>query len=233
MDQRKRIMVVNAQAASAPDKHTERVVRRAFRAAIDNNVDVIAWCEVGDVWVKGLGMVHTPEWNTMQFGPPGQDQPESGLAASWLQKDLLTNFRRNVGSKATSEGSWKTGAGIRERSIMSCLMYTPNWNTQLNIIHPPPLRAPQARASYIAKALKKPGITAGDTNFLHKALVRMPGKRRRRVRSVGLLAIFVPARFHVSKPFVFDVGSDHDAFYVTIEPKAARKARLDKKKEVI
>lgn len=227
-DKRIRIMVVNGQAASAPDAHTEHVVNKAFKVAAENSVDVIVWSEVGDVYVPALGHNFDKSWLSTQYGVPNEDHPVSGLAISWNQDGAsLTQFSREVGSKATSEGRWKTGSGIRERSILSCTVVDPI-EARLHGIHPPPLRAPFSRLKYIRKALKKTGIIAGDTNFIHKALVRLDP--RRKVVSVGLLAIFVPKRFWVSKPTKVDVDSDHLAFFVTIEPKKPRVRRLRRKK---
>lgn len=226
-DKRVKIMVVNGQAASAPDFHTEGVVNKSFKIADENNVDIVMWCEVGDVYVPALGQGIDKHWDSKQYGEPNKDQPAAGLAISWNQDtSSLTNFSRETGSAATSEGKWKTGSGIRERSIVNCHIADPI-DVGLHAIHPPPLRALGARLRYIVKALKKPGIIGGDTNFIHKALVRLDP--RRTIVSVGLLSLFVPKRFWVSKPTKVDVGSDHLAFFVTIEPKKPHTKRLRRK----
>ena len=223
-DKRTRIMVVNAQAASASDAHTRKVVDKAFMEADKHNVDIIAWSEVGDVYVPAIGQTHATSWLTIQYGKPSADEPVAGLAVSWDDnRATLENFSREVGSKATSEGRWKTGSGIRERSIINCRITDPI-NAPFHAIHPPPKRATRARLSYMTKALRKAGVIAGDTNFIHSVLAKMDP--RRTVTSVGLLALITPKRFWVSKPTKIDVGSDHLAFFVDIEPKKPRARRL-------
>lgn len=219
-----RIMVVNAQGASASVVHSRRVVRKAFNEAIANRVDIIVWSEVADVDVYAIGMEVDTRWWTEQFGKPKNDDPRSGLAISWNEIEAdLRNFSIETGTDATSEGRWKTGSGIRMRPIMSSTIVEPI-NARLHAIHPPPMRAPRARGKYMEKALKKPGIIAGDSNFIRVALNKMV--RRRNVKSVGLLTIITPKRFWVSKPTKVNVGSDHLAFFVDIEPERPRKRRL-------
>lgn len=226
-DKRVRIMVVNAQAASASDAHTTHVVNKSFNLAEKYAVDIIVWSEVGDVHVPTLGQKADASWYSHQYGSPNQDQPQAGLAMSWNKNTVdLDEFSRSVGSKATSEGRWKTGAGIRERSILSCTIVEPI-DVRLHGIHPPPKRALRARASYMRNALKKAGILAGDSNFIHIVLTKM--SPRRNVTSVGLLTVITPKRFWVSKPTKVDVDSDHLAFYVDIEPKKPRASRLRRK----
>lgn len=226
-DKKVRIMVVNAQAASAPDAHTERVVNKSFMEADKHNVDVIAWSEVGDVYVPAIGKKHDQNWESTQYGKANADEPIAGLAVSWDENRVsLSNFKREVGSSSTSEGRWKTGSGIRERSIINCLITDPI-DVRFHAVHPPPKRAPRARSAYMNKALKKAGIIAGDTNFIRVVLCKMDP--RRNVTSVGLLAVITPKRFWVSKPTKIDVGSDHLAFFVDIEPRQPRARRLFRK----
>lgn len=226
-----KIMVVNAQAASAPVGKTNSIVKKALAEAYAADVDVIAWCEVNGTDVGAIAERRPCCMSTRQPGNPIKDEPETNLAFSWDPIYVtLKDFERTVGSKETQEGKWKTGMGIRERGIFSATLDAGLFDVPINVIHPPPLRAPIARAAYMSRALKKGGIVLGDTNFVFSALNRMRLRRRRRVVSVGLLAIFVPKRLWVSKPKRVDVGSDHLAFIVTIEPKRTRRQRRRKKR---
>lgn len=222
-------MVANAQAASASDKHTRHVVENAITKAIENDVDVIGWCEVGDVDVRTLVKLCSKFWDSKQFGVPNADLPISGIAVSWNTEEVdMSNFSITLGSKATSEGKWKTGSGIRDRSILSSSLFA-WWRARLHVIHAPPGRAPIARAKYMAKAIRKVGIILGDANLMMKNIARLDP--RRRVVSVGVLAIIVPRRFWVSKPTKIDIGSDHFAFFVDLEPtRVRRKRRADRRK---
>lgn len=228
-DKRVRIMVVNAQAASASDTHTERVVNKAFMEADKHNVDVILWSEVGDVYIPSIGQSHARSWDSTQYGAPKKDESVAGLAISWDKNRVsLTSFSREQGSAATSEGKWKTGSGIRQRSIINCRITDP-FEAPLHAVHPPPKRALRARLSYMRKALRKAGIIGGDTNFIRVVLAKLDP--RRNVTSVGLLALIAPKRFWVSNPTKVDVGSDHRAFFVDVEPKKPRARRLRMKRK--
>lgn len=230
-DQRRTIMAVNGQGASAPDAHTERVVRRALKMAEAYDVDLIAWCEVAEVWVPALSE-DAHNMSSYQFGEPWADDAISGLAISWNDATGSTRgIHTTKGSDKTSEGSWKTGAGIRERPVLHANYDAGEWKSKVHVMHPPPLRAPRSRRSYITKALRFPGILIGDSNYRKSALLTMRGRRDRRVVSSGLMAIFVPRRFAVTNKVTVDVGSDHDALIITIEPKAARNRRLRGRKK--
>lgn len=223
------IRAVNAMSVSTGPAHAARILRNALA----DHVHVVLAVECGDLDVRQV--VDQRVWRVFQFGRNNPDERAkvtlSGCAILVRRGRLRVpegSVHLNLGSKATSEGKWKTGHGIGARYILRIKSIVDHgtpwvWRTSFGVGHAPPDRAPRARARFMAvfRALRVQ-VTAADFNLRGRAVARLTG---RKVRSVGLLAITVPWWIPASEAVGIDVDGDHLAVEVTLWPHRKEKHR--------
>lgn len=216
-----RVLCVNAMSVSAgPAKAIE-----IFRAATNLRPALILATECADFnaeRVAGKG------WSVVQYGQQRGDEDRAALAGCVIAvRDEVAHLHEGterllLGSRATREGRWKTGHGIRSRYIIkACVTFhpgTPRARTRwVAVGHSPPARAPIARAAFMLRlARTRAGIKAGDLNLRHDAVVKALGAF---VRSVGVLHVIVAPWQPVGRAKPVDLGGDHQAVSVMLWPR--------------
>lgn len=181
-----RVRVVNCMSVSTSPAHA----RAIFAAALDlaPRPDVVLASECADF--RG-SQVAGPRWRVVQAGALGS--PESGcLVAVRRGRDYVGEHRLIRGSTATREGG-----GIRDRPILTAVVGVDHhdratgWVAAFAAGHAPPPRAPLARAVFMRAFGRVHGIRGGDLNLPGRIVARWVTGAR--IRSVGVLALAVPA----------------------------------------
>lgn len=162
------------------------------------------------------------EWDVIQYGygikGDYSDESREALAGCVIavrdEVAMIVEDSEHIrlGSKATREGWRKTGHGIRARYIVTArVVFHPGTKHQrtrrVAVGHPPPARAPYARAAFMVRlAATRASIKAGDLNLRYNAVAKLLGGN---VRSVGLLHIVTAPWQPISPAKAVDVRGDH------------------------
>lgn len=208
-----RLIFANAAGVSTREGRTREIVLNTFVHAARMKVAAVGFAEVRDIDVEPLAPAN---WVTVQYGRTDSEEHGVALAVDKSEAELEEHLIK-LGSKATQEGSWKTGAGIGDRFFIVGLVKfgkgATSWKARLKPGHAPPPRSPNAREKFVKEFVEGGGITMADWNLPRRMVARATGHR---VVGEGVTWIAVPRKFKIKLIKAFHIGSDHLAIAVEI-----------------